>query len=603
MNTDQNPHTKKPEVDFVIDENGTDKKDSPAKQPSRPIKINGEPRWRRFTDWYKENKKKSLPLTLLVVVILLAAIPWTRYKAASLALKNNLTVKVIDSTTGTPVSGADLTLGSVKAVTDGSGKAILPKTKVGTHALLISKKYYKGTSTNVLVPILRQRGTANIHLVATGRQVKVLVKDLINHSALGNVDIKVAGANAKTDKSGTAIVVLPVGTKSEKGTLSLDGYNNAAVTVKANDQTIQENSYTLTPSGKIYFLSKLSGKIDVVKTNLDGSGRQTVLAGTGKEDDRGTVLLASRDWKYLALLSRRETGATKLYLLDTSSDALKTVDGDANTTVTLAGWSDHNFIYSINRQKVESWQPNKQALKSYNANNGKITLLAQTTASGSNTYDYIGQSLGEVYAYNDQVVYGMNWVAGYNSWSQLNSKQATLNSIKPDGTNNKAIKSFSVSADSQTSGVSISTKAYKPGGLYILFSDGSAAHYYNYDYETGQVKDDSNLTDDKFWSTSFPTYLESPDTKAVFWNEPRDGKNTLFVGNEDGENGKQVATLSDYQTYGWYTDNYLLVSRNSSELYIIPRSGLSKDSSAIKISDYHKPAQSFPGYGGGYGGI
>jgi hypothetical protein len=603
MDEDQKHDNKKTEADFVIDENGTEKKEPIAKQTAKPIKINGESRWKRFTNWYKENKKKSIPLTLLVLVILLSVIPWTRYKVAGLMLKNNLTVKVTDSTTGTPVSGADLSLGSVKAATDGSGKAVLPNAKVGTHSLLITKKYYKDSSTKVLVPILKQKGSTSVRLVATGRQVKISVKDLINRSALGNVDIKVAGANAKTDKSGTAIVVLPVGTKSEKGTLSLDGYNNADVTVKGNDQTIQENSYTLTPSGKIYFLSKLSGKIDVVKTNLDGSNRQTVLAGTGKEDDRATVLLASRDWKYLALLSRRETGSTKLYLIDTSDDSLKTVDGDANTAVTLAGWSNHNFIYSIDRQKTENWQPNKQALKSYNASNGKITLLAQTTASGSNTYDFIGQSLGEVYAYDDQIVYGMNWAAGYNSWSQLNAKQATLNSIKPDGANNKTIKSFSVAADTQTSGVTISTKAYKPGGLYILFSDGSAAHYYNYNYENGQVKDDSSLTDDKFWSTNYPTYLESPDTKAVFWNEPRDGKNTLFVGNDDGENGKQIATLSDYQTYGWYTDNYLLVSKNSSELYIMPRSGLSKDSAAIKISDYHKPAQSFPGYGGGYGGI
>ena len=61
-----------------------------------------------------------------------------------------------------------------------------------------------------------------------------------------------------------------------------------------------------------------------------------------------------------------------------------------------------------------------------------------------------------------------------------------------------------------------------------------------------------------------------------------------------------VASLSDYKTYGWYSDDYLLVSKNSSELYIMAKTG-SKD--PIKISDYHNPALTYVGYGGGYGGL
>jgi hypothetical protein len=603
MDEDRKIKSKKPDVDLVIDEDGREEAKPSAKHPAKAAEATGQSRLGRFKDWYKTHKKISVPLTIFVLVLLLGAIPWTRYKSAGLVLKKDLPLKIVDSTTGTPVSGANVSLSGESAITDGSGKVILKSIKVGPNTVMVTKKYYKDSATSVLVPILKQKTTPNIHFVATGRQVKVSIKDLISHTSLADVDIKVAGVSAKTDKTGSAIIVLPVSTKSEKATLSLGGYNDANVLVKASDQTIQENDFNLTPTGKVYFLSKLSGKIDVVKTNLDGSDRQTVLAGTGKEDDRGTVLLASRDWKYLALLSHRESNASKLYLIDTSDDSLNTIDGDANSSVTLAGWSDHNFIYSVSRQNVPEWQPNKQSLKSFNASNSKITLLAQTTASGNNAYDFIGQSFGEVYAYNNQIIYSLNWTAGYNSWTQLNAKQATLNSIKPDGTANKTIKSFSVDSGTQTSIVGISTKAYKPGGLYILFSNGASTHYYNYDYENGQVKDDSSLTDDKFWNTSYPTYLESPDDNKVFWSEPRDGKNTLFVGDEDGGNGKEIATLSDYQTYGWYTNNYLLVSKNGSELYAIPASGVRKDSAAIKISDYHKPAQNFPGYGGGYGGI
>ncbi|HEX5447612.1 MAG TPA: hypothetical protein VFW90_00160, partial [Candidatus Saccharimonadales bacterium] len=92
----------------------------------------------------------------------------------------------------------------------------------------------------------------------------------------------------------------------------------------------------------------------------------------------------------------------------------------------------------------------------------------------------------------------------------------------------------------------------------------------------------------------------SPSGGQTFWSEQRDGKNTLFLGDGNAQNGKTIANLSDYSPYGWYTNNYLLVSKNSSELYVMAKSG---SSSPVKISDYHKPQQTFYGYGGGYGGL
>src|SRR5205085_4643278 len=121
----------------------------------------------------------------------------------------------------------------------------------------------------------------------------------------------------------------------------------------------------------VYFLSKASGKIDIIKTNLDGTDRKTVLAGTGKEDQRNTVLLASKDWKYLALQSRRDSKLAKLYLIDTSTDKLSTIDeGDADFV--LAGWKNHYFIYEVDRNGKNVWETNQQALKSFNADNQQL---------------------------------------------------------------------------------------------------------------------------------------------------------------------------------------------------------------------------------------
>jgi hypothetical protein len=141
-------------------------------------------------------------------------------------------------------------------------------------------------------------------------------------------------------------------------------------------------------------------------------------------------------------------------------------------------------------------------------------------------------------------------------------------------------------------------KVENPGSIDIKFSDGAKDNFYT--YANGQVKDDPTGTANSFYSADYPTYLESPSGDSTFWAEARDGKNTLFVGDPSGQDGKQIATLSDYFTYGWFSDNYLLVSKNSSELYIMPKAG-SKD--PVKISDYHKPSATFYGYGGGYGGL
>jgi hypothetical protein len=81
----------------------------------------------------------------------------------------------------------------------------------------------------------------------------------------------------------------------------------------------------------------------------------------------------------------------------------------------------------------------------------------------------------------------------------------------------------------------------------------------------------------------------------------RDGKNALFIGDTNAGNKKQIASLSEYSPYGWYSDSYVLVSKTSSQLYIM--SPTNPNEPPLKITDYYKPAQTFQGYGYGYGGL
>ncbi|HSX30347.1 MAG TPA: hypothetical protein VLE99_00315 [Candidatus Saccharimonadales bacterium] len=556
--------------------------------------------WERFKNklsfwWASPRARYSLLGGILLVLAALGAVPFTRYNVAGLVLKTNATVTVVDSKSGAPVSGATVVLGGMKGETDAAGKVTL-HVRAGSKHLTVSKQYYTGFSRGELVALSGNSFKAT--LVALGHQVQVKVVNKLTGKPLASAAITVQNTNTKTDTNGLATVVIPSGASLQEANVSLAGYNTSKVNVYATGD-LAKNTFSIAPAGKLYFLSNLSGNIDVVKTNLDGSDRQTVLAGTGHEDPATTSLLASRDWKYLVLLSKRSSDNTaSVYLIDTTNnDALTTVDkGSANFI--LVGWSGDRFVYEADRTNVAAWQSGGEALKSFDPTTGHTLLLDQTQGSGSSNIDYANQTFSVSYLVGDQVVYAKNWQGmGANV---LDSKQAEFDSIGSDGSGHKVVKSFAPTvypSDDSYHSIGLDARLYEPGEIYIdFFHDGQDDFF---DYAAGKISSDTSLTPDKFYQTVYGSYLLSPSGNSTFWTEERDGKNTLFTGDSNGQHQKQVASLSDYRPYGWFTDDYLLVSKNSSELYVMPTQG----GTPFKITDYYKPAINYNGYGGGYGGL
>lgn len=549
---------------------------------------------KRFGHAYWARKKWTVPVTILALIVLLLAIPLTRYTILGVFWKENLTVAVVDSSTSQPVTGASVSADGKTMQTDNKGLATL-HIAVGPHTLTVSKKYYKTYTTTVTVKLFGDSGV-KASVVATGRPVPVTVTDFITGKPLENAVLKSAGTTTKTDKSGKATLVLPTGSASQKATISLAGYNTQAVSVLVTSRVVTTNNFTLTSTGKLYFLSNQSGTIDVVKTDLDGKNRKIVLAGTGKEDTYSTALLASRDWKYLALLSKRD-GQQGVYLINTSNDNATNIDGgSAQATFTLVGWSGDTFVYEVNRTNVPSWQSGATAIKSYDASSAKLYSIDQTTGEGTSQYDYGATSFSTISILNGELAYTKNW--GSSSFpNHLTGKSDSLMTVKPDGSNKKSVKDFPIPAGQQYY-YGINVSQYEPYSLYLQVPNNDGTNTY-YDYENGTVNAKGDVTDDTF-NKSYPTYLVSPSSKATFWSEVRDNKNTLFVGDSNGASGKQIASLSDYVPYGWYSDSYLLVSKNGSELFAMPTDG---SKPPVKITDYYKPQLTYKGYGGGYGGL
>ncbi|MBX4191027.1 hypothetical protein KW794_02980 [Candidatus Saccharibacteria bacterium] len=576
-----------------------------AEQPTVPVPNTGfkkpkknrpslQSRIQGFKSWYGEHKKLAIPASVLLLLVLLALIPLTRYKIGGLFIKKDVTIYLVDDKSKGDIFNGYVRLDGKQAT---ENRYVVPFTfhnvPIGSHKLEVTLKYYKDVTRNIKVDIGKaKQKNIQIRMTATGRLLNVRIKNSISGEYLSGIQLKTGNFTTKTDEQGMATLVVDPNLQSADIQILGEGYNELATKMEVTPGATNFKIVGITPAGKIYFLSKLSGKIDVVKTNLDGTRRQTVLAGTGREDDRGTVLLASRDWKYLALLSRRAGTSNSLYLINTADDSTTVMD-EGSVDFSLAGWSGDNFIYTLTRNNVPLWQNGRQIVKSFNASTKKNQALDQTTGTGSSNYDYLTETIGSVYAYEEQVFYIKNWTG-----DSLDNKQATLNSIKPDGSSRRAIRSFGGAAGAYMVDLTVDVRIKSPNTIGLHFYDGDKDHFYS--YANGQVKDDPSMSSDKFYGTGYPTYLLSPSGKNTFWSDPRDGKNTLFIGGEDGQDGKQIATLSEYNTYGWFTDDYLLVSKNSSELYIMGKDG---KQTPLKISDYHKPALTYPGYGGGYGGL
>lgn len=548
-----------------------------AEDQTAEKETNTQPRgkFKRFFRSYWHHKRWTILLTLLLIAGVLLAIPTTRYPLLALGVRRSYVVTVLDSKTGTPVSGATVSLNGVIVQTDSEGVVHI-RSKIGKQNVVITKQYYQTLTGHVFVGLGTHHNTITEQLLATGRQVPVSVTNSLTGAVIENAEIKVLDTEAKTDSKGMATIVLPTSASSYQATILASGYNNTSANITVADRVISSNTFHLVPSGKVYFLSNLSGSIDVVSTNLDGSARQTVLAGTGSEDPNNTQLSNTTDWNYLALISRREAGPTpKLYSINTATNQSTVIDG-TGSSYQIVGWVGHKLVYEVTSASVSPWQNGQVLLRAYDADSGKAVTLDQSVAVGSGASDYAEQTFG----YTAQLVQGAIIYA--KSWDTsdpnlYNGQSDQIISIKPDGSDKQVLKNISLSP---TSGYdAIDVVVYLPQVLYIAIQNNAGTTYYI--YQNGTITQSNTITSQTFY-TSYPTYYISPSGGHAAWSTVRDSENTVLVGDATGANGQSVVNLSKYNVYGWFSDSYILLSQNPNTLYIMPAGG----GTVTKIASY-----------------
>lgn len=527
--------------------------------------------------------KKHVLLGGMGAVVLAAAtltLTDAKYAAMNLVAKADVAVVVVDSVTKQPVPEAVVSIGPKWVATDNKGIARLSDVPYGGVSVEVVKFAY-GTMTH-RAKITADGQVVTVGLTPTGTPVRFKVTNSLTGLPLEGAKVSFGSADALSDKDGgVSLSIPPQRTDTIEVSVSRETMQTIVTTVRLNAR--ETTAVSLTPGGKVYFLSKRTGKIDVMKSNLDGSEQKVVLAGTGKEDPAQTVMLASRDWKYLALKSKRD-GFEKLFLIDTYNDSISVID-DGKARFTPIGWSGYVFTFTVDRQGVSRWESKGLAIKGFDAGSRKLSVIDENQAEGTSMSWWRHQVFTTPYVVRGGLIYGKYWTGSMAK----DDKQHEIIFAKADGSQKKVLKTIS---GGESNG--LAAQLYAVNEAYFK-SYGKVDNKF-YAYKDGRVKELGSSDED--YSRFYPTQLLSPNSKATVWYEPRDGKNTLLVGDGQGKNGKEIVSLGEYVAYGWYSDDYILVSKNNSELYIMPKSGPSPNG-PLKITDYHKPE--FIGYG--YGGF
>lgn len=530
-----------------------------------------------------EKKRSAHPLRrrLLIALVMaavltgvFAAVPFLRYGFMGLFVRKEVTLRVVDDVNRKAVSGVTVSLGRDVATTDKDGVARFADVRVGDYYVQIEKKYYAAWSGSILVPIFADVSQGSIAIKATGRTVTVNVKQRLTGKPVSDAKVAIGDTSAMSDARGVAILVVATDSKVAEGTVKADNYTDASFAMKTGLSEDQSIDVGVVPVGRVAYLSKATGSINVMSANLDGTDPTVVLAGTGKEYDRDTVMAATSDWQYVALLANRE-GKTQLYLVNATDGGITKID-DEEGIYSFVGWSDDHFIYMVNRNR-STWQPGQVAIKSYDMVARKLRVIDESQATGTGWYDYQAQTVSAPQLMAGRAIYTKSW---FGSSGTMLGKKNELISAQGNGVK-ASLKSLDATA--QSFGV---LQRYRPNAAYVGVHNAATGAYEGaYEVKNGALAT-ASLTEDALTNLAAPAYVISPTGKKTAWSESRDGKDVVLVGDESGLRAVQLSPVG-YKVYGWFTDAYLLLSKNNSELYVYPADGGIAE--PVKITNYHKP--------------
>ncbi len=482
--------------------------------------------------WNNPRARWTTIVALVMAIIVVLAVPTSRdYILNSVGIKASASVMVVDSSTGQPLKNANVAIGSAEAKTNSSGLAEVKGVKLGSQKIIVSKRAFAESATNVKIS-LGNNDIDKIILQPTGEQYSFVVVDYLSKKPISQAEVVSGESSAVSDESGK--IKLTVDSTQNLDELDLiftkATYRDEVVKADADEKT--ERVIEMVPSKKHVFVSKQSGTYSVYSVYADGKDQKELLKGTGNERDDMELRVGPKS-NIAAFVSTRsgETNQDKFKL--STLNIINASTGDITEVikserVQLVGWIDDNLVYIAETAGSSAEKPDRHKLF---------------------IYDYASKNNKEIDKsnyFNDATIAGDKIF--YAPSGALDPTQAKLLRVNSSGQERTEIAQIEV------------YKMFRVDFDNFIFS----ANQNWLNFRIGEDKTTS--APDQQSNPKSRIYVDSNDKKNSLWIDNRDGKGALInyeVSSRNELEMKSMAGLS-YPVY-WLNDKTVVFRVASNE--------------------------------------
>lgn len=552
--------------------------DYDSQNPTPPIHRNGLIR-------YFQEKGILLPVLIMILIPLVVATLVYKYDIFGLIKKQNYAIEVVDVNTRQPLVNAKVSIRGQTVVTNVHGQAIFKPIKIGDSAITISCLYYHNLQTATLIPFTNH----NYHvfgLKGMGTEVHISVINRITQNPIAAANISVDNTSVLTNNNGQAIVNLPSSQLDTAGNIVAKNYNSSSVTIN----TQKGNSYSLIPLGKTYYINSYAGAVNFLESNLDGSAPRAIKTGGSTASAQNSDSLISPDAKYVAIVMPDGSNTSNLYVYDISTGKVTSVS-QSPVGITINGWtSDDTLVFTYDAVGISGDDGSGNSLCAYKATTpAKTYVLDTSTIGGFDSSTFAQQTYNSASVLSDNnVVFTKTWSGDPDSLSS-NPTTITTAPVDVDQPFNTPVvqQSLNYANNYQIPPSIIYTS---PSTLDMAFKNSQTGQVSYFNYKGGNVNSasSSSVTDVLNKPTSSPEYFLSPTKTMQMWAHVGGNQTTVYTGDKNGLNPKAIATFNNtlFSPYGWWTNNYIILDKSGSALYIMPASGSDNQNKIQEISSF-----------------
>lgn len=447
-----------------------------------------------FRAWW-DNKiaRWSTIAGLTVAFLAVLIIPVSRYFVLNtVGVRSRASVTVIDQSTLQPLKNMQVSLAGQKALTDKDGNASLLHIRLGSSHLLIEKRGFATIDKKITVG-WGSNPLGSLSVTPQGSQYVLSFTDFLSKKPIAKAEATSGDASALSDDKGIIKITIDKPEDTVEVIITVDGYRDEKLSFSSGTKETQ--NVKAVPNRPHIFVSKRSGKYDVLKIDADGKNEQQLLAGTGFERDDITLVPHSSK-NLAALVSTRDNAHNSDGFLLSTLTIINTTDGSISRIVQservqIIGWVGSRLVYVQVAAGSSAANPRRNRIMSYDID----------TKSG--------KELASANYFNDMQIVGSKLFYAASSAYQ-SSGTVGLVKMDVDGNNKITVVSGEVWNIFRTSYGHL-TLAQQQDWQDYQIADGKVTKL------SGAPANPANRV-----------YSDSPDGKHCVWVDNRDGKGVLL---------------------------------------------------------------------------